>query len=174
MDDLTGPRAPRTLAAASGCGLALLAGTVIVCATGAWAEQGAGPAPIRSRADGRCLDADLGHIGSNGTRIQLWACNGWANQAWTYDPVAHTIRSLVNGRCLDADEGNLHRNGTRVQLWDCNGHANQQWVYDQRTRAISNLAAHRCLDADLKGVGSNGARIHLWDCNRWNNQKWRL
>jgi hypothetical protein len=160
-------RTVHVLALALGC-------AVIVAVPDGASATVAGTGPIHNRADGRCLDADLGRIGTNGTRIQLWDCNGWANQSWSYDPVTHTIRSLSNGRCLDADRGNLDRNGTRVQLWDCNGRTNQRWLYDRNSRTIYNLASGRCLDADLKGVGSNGTRVHLWDCNRWSNQKWKL
>ena len=37
-----------------------------------------GPASDESR----CLDADLGTINGNGTKVQLWTCNGATNQKW--------------------------------------------------------------------------------------------
>jgi hypothetical protein len=77
---------------------------------------------------GRCLDADANTIGGNGTKVQLWDCNGWSNQKWIYDAVSHTIYSLYNGRCLDADLNTIGTNGTKMQLWDCNGWANQKWT----------------------------------------------
>jgi ricin-type beta-trefoil lectin protein len=35
-------------------------------------------------ASGLCLDADLGTIGQQGTRVQVWTCTGGANQAWYF------------------------------------------------------------------------------------------
>lgn len=60
--------------------------------------------------------------------MQLWDCNGWANQKWIYDATSRTIYSMYNGRCLDADLGTIGSNGTKVQLWNCNGWANQKWT----------------------------------------------
>lgn len=76
---------------------------------------------------GRCLDADLSTIGSNGTKIQLWNCTFANNQQW-YTPGDGTIRNVQSGRCLDADLNTIGSNGTKVQLWDCNGGRNQQWL----------------------------------------------
>jgi opacity protein-like surface antigen len=119
---------------------------------------------------GRCLDADTGSISGNGTKVQLWDCNGWNNQSWDllWDG---TIRSMASGRCLDADTGSISGNGTKVQLWDCNGWNNQKW-YVPGDGTIRSMASGRCLDADLGSISDNGTRVQLWDCNGWNNQKW--
>jgi hypothetical protein len=124
---------------------------------------------ITTGSNNRCLDADLGTIGGNGTRVQLWDCNGWDNQKWDlFDD--GSIRNRNGGRCLDADLGTIGGNGTRVQLWDCNGWNNQKWI---RTGAVFvNTYNNRCLDADLGTIGGNGTRVQLWNCNGWNNQKW--
>lgn len=94
----------------------------------ATASESAAWGPVRSHQNWRCLDADLGTIGPNGTKVQLWGCNGWDNQSWSYEVSTHTIHSKENGRCLDADLGTINANGTKVQLWDCNGWANQKWT----------------------------------------------
>ncbi|MFC4530964.1 RICIN domain-containing protein [Sphaerisporangium dianthi] len=163
-------KAARALAVVSGCA-AIVAGT-----TGASAavDTAAAPGPIRSHANWRCLDADLTTIGSNGTKVQLWNCNGWNNQKWTYDVQTHTIRSQYNGRCLDADLNTIGSNGTKVQLWNCNGWSNQKWIYDAISHTIYSMYNGRCLDADLNGIGSNGTKVQLWNCNGWANQKWTI
>jgi hypothetical protein len=38
---------------------------------------------MTSGYDGRCLDADLNTINANGTRVQLWDCNGQPQQKWS-------------------------------------------------------------------------------------------
>ncbi len=35
-------------------------------------------------ASGKCLDADLGTIGEQGTIVQVWTCSGALNQIWTF------------------------------------------------------------------------------------------
>jgi hypothetical protein len=39
---------------------------------------------IINQASGRCLEADPGTIGHNGTIVQLWDCNGQAYQQWYF------------------------------------------------------------------------------------------
>lgn len=63
---------------------------------------------------------------SNGTKVQLWDCNGSNQQKWRFHRDG-TIRSAYNGWCLDSDLNTINRNGTYVQLWDCKGQPQQQW-----------------------------------------------
>ena len=72
---------------------------------------------------GKCLDI-TGASTANGALIELWQCNGGANQQWQA-----SNGELVNpasGKCLD-DPGSNTANGTQLDLWTCNGGANQQW-----------------------------------------------
>ncbi|GAA4038909.1 phospholipase A2 [Nonomuraea soli] len=79
----------------------------------------------------KCLDADLNTIGGNGTKVQLWDCNGQSQQFWIVTGKDHRGYEIRNGRdvtkCLDADLNTIGGNGTRVQLWDCNGQSQQRW-----------------------------------------------
>jgi len=57
--------------------------------------------------------------------VQLWDCNGGANQVWR--PQADgTLRNPLSNKCLDAP-GRSSADGTPLQIWDCNGGTNQQW-----------------------------------------------
>jgi hypothetical protein len=135
-----------------------------------------GPAMATSNAiiynahDHRCLDADVSSVTHNGTKVQLWDCNGWANQNWTWR-ADHTIRSTHDGRCLDEDIAGGTHNGTKAQLWDCNGWDNQKWTITS-SGTIVNAHDGRCLDEDIAGGTHNGTRAQLWECNGWDNQKW--
>ncbi|GAA1153635.1 hypothetical protein GCM10009664_21990 [Kitasatospora gansuensis] len=125
---------------------------------------------------GQCLDADLGTIGGNGTRVQLWGCNGWSNQTWIWTPAPgqpvgyYKIQTEKNYRCLDADLGTINGNGTKVQLWDCNGWDNQIWIWNGTT--LQTLKNNRVLDADANTIPRDGTRVQLWDRNGWDNQRW--
>lgn len=133
---------------------------------------------IRVLQSGRCLDADTGSIGGNGTKVQLWDCWGGPNQSWSVNSDG-TIVNLQSARCLDADTGNIGSNGTKVQLWDCTGGQNQKWVWPGFAPSTGpggsdnrNVQSGRCLDADTGTIGSNGTNVQLWDCGGGQNQVW--
>ena len=75
------------------------------------------------QALGKCLDAPVG--ASAGAKVQLWDCNGGANQQWSLGADG-TVRGVASGLCLDVDR-NLTANGTLVLLWTCNAAVNQRW-----------------------------------------------
>ncbi len=136
----------------------------------AWAST----SPIQSGYNGRCLDADLNTTAGNGTKVQLWDCNGQMQQKWRVDHVDGQVTQIVsayNGRCLDADYWTRGRNGTKVQLWDCNGSAQQQWLYRWEGTIVNELSGI-CLDADFGTLGRNGTKVQLWDCNGSAQQQW--
>jgi len=86
----------------------------------------------------KCLDITGGPGATgNGTLVQLWDCNGWANQTWVAQSDANGRVHLVNpnsGRCLD-DPSSSMTNGTQLQIWDCNNSSAQSWT----TPAAANL-----------------------------------
>jgi hypothetical protein len=131
----------------------------------------AGPGLIRNAGDARCLDADLGTIGGDGTEVQLWDCHGDDNQLWTFEP-GGLIRNGQSGRCLDAELAAIGDNGTKVQLWECHGEANQIWDYERDRGLLVNYRSGRCLDADPDGLGGNGTAVRLWGCHGQANQRW--
>ncbi|GAA3309699.1 PQQ-dependent sugar dehydrogenase [Streptomyces cinereospinus] len=127
------------------------------------ATSGAGP--VRG-VNGKCLDVD-GAQTADGTRIQLWSCNGSEAQRWTV--TAGTLRAL--GKCLDVD-GGANADGTRIQLWSCNGTAAQTWA-PQADGTVRNPQSGKCLDAS-GGTWGDGTPVHLWTCHTGANQTWIL
>jgi hypothetical protein len=83
------------------------------------------PGPvIAGDTTGKCAD-DNNQSSADGTKIQMWTCNGGANQQWL--PVNGMLVNPVSGRCLDDPAFNT-ANGTQLDIWDCNGGSNQQWA----------------------------------------------
>ncbi|GAA2974822.1 RICIN domain-containing protein [Actinokineospora diospyrosa] len=123
----------------------------------------------------QCLDADA-NAGGNGTRVQVWTCNGSSQQAWlTYSDSYRLVNGRF-GRCLDADLNGGGANGTKLQLWDCNGSTQQSWyrrgggdvaLYNIRFSNNDNTVVDR--DANQPG---NGARAQLWVKNFQPQQWW--
>jgi alpha-galactosidase len=72
---------------------------------------------------GKCLDDTAG--GGQDTRMELYTCNGGANQKWTH--LANGEYMLAsNGLCLN-DPGYATANGTQLIIWTCVDTANERW-----------------------------------------------
>ncbi|CAL9668788.1 hypothetical protein SUDANB176_07359 [Streptomyces sp. enrichment culture] len=117
--------------------------------------------------NGKCLDVD-GAQTADGTKVQLWTCNGTGAQKWTVASDG-TLRAL--GKCLDVSGGGS-ADGTKVQLWTCNGTGAQQWA-PQSDGTVRNPRSAKCLDAS-GGTWNDGTPVHLWTCHTGPNQKWTL
>ena len=61
---------------------------------------------------------------SNGTLIELWDCNGGADQQWQASN--GELINPASGKCLDDPNFNT-ANGTQLDLWTCNGGSDQRW-----------------------------------------------
>ncbi|MER7282500.1 ricin-type beta-trefoil lectin domain protein [Dactylosporangium sp. NPDC000244] len=124
-----------------------------------------GTGPVTLVQLDKCLDVSNSGT-ANGTKIQIWGCNGTGAQQWTV-PGDGTVRAL--GKCLDvANSGTT--NGSKLQLYDCNGTGAQQWAFVSATQALRNPQSGRCLD-DPSSSTANGTQLQLWDCNATNAQR---
>ncbi len=115
---------------------------------------------------GKCLDIDNAGT-ANGTKIQLWTCNGTSAQRWVR--VGETFQSL--GKCLDV-AGGATANGTKVQLYTCNGSGSQIWQ-PLPNGTIINPQSGKVLDA-LAGASADGTQIHIWQPAGVASQQWSL
>ncbi|WP_330336209.1 arabinofuranosidase catalytic domain-containing protein [Streptomyces sp. NBC_00557] len=114
------------------------------------------------RTLGRCLDIN-GNGTANGTKAELWDCNGVGGQKW----VQQSDGSLLNpqsGRCLDSPSG-ATANGTRLQIWDCNGSAAQKFSVDGGAPIAA--PGGKCVDVAADDTGADGSAVQLWDCQSW-------
>jgi hypothetical protein len=134
-----------------------------------------GPAPtvtysgtIRLYKMGYCLD-DRNNSSSNGAVVQIWRCNGLANQRWQVMSDG-TIRH--NGLCLDLS-GDYSSNGTKVELWACNPADLESQIWDTKGYRISVYAGTYAVKVlDDIGYGGNGTRQQIWTNNGTRNQLW--
>ena len=122
---------------------------------------------IRAGA-GLCLDVHAPEMGTNGGRVQAWACNGQPQQRWTYNHNTRAIR-VASGLCLDVHSPEVTKNGGRVQIWTCNGQPQQQWF-----PMIGSVIRNRgglCLDVHAADQANSGARVQIWQCNGSQQQR---
>jgi hypothetical protein len=133
-----------------------------------WAgSASAAAAPLVSAASGRCLDV-AGNTDALGAGLQIWDCNGQANQAFEFT-AAGELRTFGGTRCVDA-YGRQTSPGTKLVIWSCNGQANQQWRQNA-DGSITGVQSGLC--PDVNGAGTaNGTAVILWNCTGQNNQKW--
>ncbi|MEU8385795.1 ricin-type beta-trefoil lectin domain protein [Streptosporangium sp. NPDC048865] len=121
---------------------------------------------FRGVASGRCLDvANVSQ--ANGAQVQIWDCNGQANQRWT--PTGASELRVYGNKCLDVLNMSS-ADGAAVGIWDCNGQNNQKWRLNS-DGSITALGSGKCLDAPNYST-ANGVRLQIWSCNGAANQRW--
>jgi hypothetical protein len=113
-----------------------------------------------------CMD-DNGGSATDGTKVQMWTCNGGAAQNWTIESNG-TIG--INGKCLDVT-GASTANGALIEEWTCNGGGNQQWL--PVNAELVNPVSGKCLD-DPAFNTTAGTQLDLWTCNGGSNQQWSV
>ncbi|WP_460716851.1 non-reducing end alpha-L-arabinofuranosidase family hydrolase, partial [Microbispora hainanensis] len=144
--------------------------TTVLASLVTWsAPASAAAAPLVSAASGRCLDVS-GNTDALGTALQIWDCNGQANQAFEFTSSGE-LRTFNGTRCLDAYNMGT-TNGTKVVIWSCNGQNNQKWRQNS-DGTIAGVQSGLCLD--VVGAGTaNGSQIQLYSCWGGDNQKWTV
>ncbi len=115
---------------------------------------------------GRCVDVPNSSQ-TNGTQVELWDCNGGANQQWSHTS-AGELR-VYGSVCLDAN-GQGTSPGTKVDIWTCDGGSNQKWNLNA-DGTITGTQSGLCLDASGAGT-ANGTLLELWTCTGGSNQQW--
>ncbi|WP_328536175.1 glycoside hydrolase family 27 protein [Streptomyces sp. NBC_00344] len=129
--------------------------------------------PLVGASSHRCLDV-VGGATTPGTGIEIWDCNGAADQRTTFT-AAGELRLYGGSQCLDAYD-NQTASGTKVELWTCNGGANQKWKLNP-DGTVTGTQSGLCLDVtggDKPAGNVNGTALELWTCNGGANQQWSL
>ena len=127
--------------------------------------------PLHAVGAGKCLDVPNATT-TSGTQVQIYDCNGQANQSFTHDSTGEL--SVTDGGttdCLDANNKGTS-NGTKVIIWPCNGQTNQQWTVNSNG-TITGVQSGLCLDVTGAST-ADGALVELWTCNGQSNQQWTL
>ncbi|WP_051325879.1 RICIN domain-containing protein [Glycomyces tenuis] len=134
-------------------------------------SSGGDTGELRSTGAGRCLDVPESSTAA-GTRLNIWDCNGQANQTWTHTASGElTVYTGQSRMCLDAYE-NQTTAGTPVIIWPCTGGANQRWTVNGDGTVVGEQSG-LCLDVE-GGATANGTRALLWNCHGGANQQWAL
>ncbi|HEV2646201.1 MAG TPA: ricin-type beta-trefoil lectin domain protein [Acidobacteriaceae bacterium] len=114
-----------------------------------------------------CLDVVGGGTG-NGSLVDLYTCNGGANQQWTVQSNG-TLKNPTSGRCLDDPGGNT---SSQLDIWDCGSGTNQQFLAPAQGAITSGISG-KCLD-DKGGLASSGTHVDSYGCNNNSSQQWEI
>ncbi|MFI5835717.1 PQQ-dependent sugar dehydrogenase [Micromonospora sp. NPDC051300] len=143
-------------------------GLVTVLAVVPAAPASAAVTTVVGVGSGRCLDV-IGDNNAIGTGVNIYDCNGRANQAWNVTP-AGELRIYSDTRCLDV-KGQDTTAPAAVQIYTCTGGANQKWRVNS-DGTIVGAQSNLCLDVTGAGTANN-TLVGLWTCNGQSNQRWR-
>ena len=100
------------------------------------------------KINGQCFDLS-GNNRDNGTKIQLYSCNGSVAQKWLFNTKDGSISLWDNpSKCFDVSD---IKSGNQIQIWDRNGTDAQQFMFDLDKRTISPIS-----NLDLCFDGSDG------------------
>ena len=125
--------------------------------------------PIVGAASGRCLDVK-GNSKTPGSPLQIYACNGGANQGFTFT-AAGELRVFESTLCVEPKTGTTTPGGgTVVAIASCTGQPAQQWKLNA-DRSITATRTGQCLDV-TNAATVDRSPAQLWSCNNQNNQKW--
>jgi hypothetical protein len=108
----------------------------------------------------KCLDDYLGHA-ANGTKIDLWSCDGKARQRVTFE---------ANGELRIGSKCVTGKNGTTV-LEPCTGTAAQTWTRPANGEYVVKSAS-QCLT--VPSSTANGAQLRVSACSNARRQHWSL
>jgi len=115
---------------------------------------------------GLCLDL-AGDNNTNGTKAEIYTCNGTNGQQWT-EKSDGTVRA--DGKCLDVT-GGATTDGTLVEIYDCNGSGAQVWQ-PQSNGELINPQSGRCL-TDPGSATTLSTQVQISTCTAGANQVWR-
>jgi GH25 family lysozyme M1 (1,4-beta-N-acetylmuramidase) len=153
-------------------------GTVSFTWTVTTATSSGPTGPVRLDLAGKCLN-DVGNKSANGTKADIWTCNGSSAQNWTHVQDG-TLR--IHGKCLVVPSASSP-SGTAVVLAPCTGGPIQKWqLADPRSVnpsagttpvTLANPATGMCL-ADPGAKTANGTTVTVSTCDGATDQAWTL
>ncbi|MEV5279442.1 ricin-type beta-trefoil lectin domain protein [Streptomyces sp. NPDC052811] len=144
-------------------------GTVMYRVAGGTSGGGSVTGALHAVGADKCLDVPNSTT-TAGTQMQIWSCNGGANQTWTRSTSNQLAVYSGSGQmCLDA-YNNQTTPGTKVEIWPCNGQINQQWNLNSNG-TVTGVQSGLCLDV-TGAATADGTPVQLWTCNGTSNQKW--
>ena len=123
--------------------------------------------PVTSGIAGKCLDDYTGSA-TDGTKVDLWDCNGTPAQNWT---VGNGLVQ-INGKCLDSHR---RRAPPPTAPWSRSGTATAAATRPGPPRTAPWSTPPRASASTTPTSSTtNGTQLEIWTCNGGTNQQWTL
>jgi hypothetical protein len=124
---------------------------------------------IVGTASGRCVDVP-GVSTTAGTQLDIWDCNGGANQTWDYTSAGEL--SVYGDMCMQAGTASATA-GAPVAIENCTGATNQQWTVNSSGTITSAADPTLCLDA-TGAATADGTLLDVAACDGSTSQSWTM
>ncbi|MZE78153.1 hypothetical protein GTY57_14390 [Streptomyces sp. SID5475] len=135
-------------------------------------QAASGSGAFVNTPSGRCADLQSSSL-TDGTPLQVWACNGTKAQKLRIDPASESTPATgalkVLGRCIMPLDG-ASAAGTAVVAEDCTGAADQKWTATS-AGTLKHVASGLCA-ALPGGSTAYGTDMELAACDGTNGQVW--
>ena len=122
------------------------------------------------RIHSKCLNI-VNNGTANGSKIQLWSCNGGANEEWEITGFLGQLYNPQSGKCLE-DPGFSTTNGKQLDIWTCKttntNTNNQNWLLP--ASPFESAVSGKCINAAGNST-ANGTKIISYSCNSGSNEK---
>jgi hypothetical protein len=121
-----------------------------------------GPVTVHTSGSNRtnmCM-YDAGNSAANGTKVEVWKCDGRPGERWTYLPDQRPDGDdtlVIHGKCAT-----IGKSG-RIVLEPCTGTASQSWSLELMFGSLYNIARNACLN-DPGDRTRNGTQLDIDTC----------
>lgn len=131
-----------------------------------------GPGPLKNAGTGFCLTSQGRR--RRGAPVEMWRCDGTANQRWYVPRGTSALRNKGDGMCVN-DPGGKLRNRVELDLYPCLYGGHEVFTFGRTTSRGGNMwfgpsASRYCLSS--LGRRRNAAVADLWGCDLHENQYW--
>jgi hypothetical protein len=132
---------------------------------------------VKAKHSRKCLQVANFSTANKGN-IQQWACTGYANQRWRFEPRSarfYSLRARHSDKCMDVKAAST-ANGANVFQWRCHWGDNQQFKLEPMGDGWFRLKArhsNKCVTVAL-GSFENGTNVDQRWCHLGSNQQFRL
>lgn len=125
---------------------------------------------LQNTASSSCADVP-GSTHTAATKIDLYTCNGGANQQWTKGTDGSLKVYATSTMCLDV-LNSATSSGSSVVINSCSGGTSQQWTANT-DGTITGVASGLCLGT-AGAATANGTVLQIQTCSGANSQKWTM
>jgi hypothetical protein len=120
------------------------------------------------RIHSKCLNI-VNNGTTDGSLLQLWTCNGGANELWEITGASGQLYNPISGKCIEDANGST-ANGKQLEISNCSSSdpGDQNWLLP--ASPFDSAISGKCINAAGNSTANGGAVIS-YTCNGASNEK---